>query len=293
MNKPVVRILFGILLCLSTLIALIFAAFRGIIFSEDYLLDKMTQGDFDKVVVESVRSNISDATTYFLPCGDTFNRTVSDEEILDYAHNSIRNIVNHMVKGTEVPKPQFESENLLKGIETDLQAFAEENDLEVEDDSVENIYESICDMARGQMMFYGKGIFEKLPSFNDYKLLINLSGVSIVVALVCFLALLLPNRKKIWSSLYTALIPVWIGTALGLIPTVMFKIYNLPERFVFKNSGMAEFIRNLNDLVVERLLLLFGAAFAIFSILVLISIIGNARHYAKSLGKKQAEDNNE
>ena len=74
--KTLVRFLVGVMLCLSVVISLIFIPLRGVVFSEDYLTEKLTGGYLDAKVVETVRENIAKSTELYLPCGDTFNRSV-------------------------------------------------------------------------------------------------------------------------------------------------------------------------------------------------------------------------
>lgn len=285
--KTVSRFFLGILLCLSVFISLMFLPFRGIMFSEDYLTEKITSGYFDINVVETVRKNMKKSTELYLPCGDVFNRTVNDEEITEYAHSSVRNIVRHFVHGEEVPKPQFESENLYNGLVAEMADYADENNIELEDDSIDELYEALCKGVRKQLMFYGIGIFNQLPSFADHKILINSCYAFILFAVISFVILLRKKGKNIWSRLYLVFTVVWLGTALGFVPAIMLKIFNLPERSAFSDTPqMKEFIRNLHDLILDRLLLSFGFAFIISTVLVIVSIVGVICHKGKQDRRK-------
>ena len=289
--KTMARFFVGAMLVLSVLVSLLFIPLRGIIFSEDYLVDRLTGGYLDTKVVETVRKNMAKSTELYLPCGDTFNRSVEDDEIIAYAHSSVRNIVRHFVYDEEVPKPAFESDNLYNALVTEMSAYADENNLELEDDAIDEIYEALCYGVRKQLMFYGIGIFNQMPSFADYKLIINSGYVFIALAVICFVVLVWKNRKSIWSRLYNGFTAVWLGAAVGFIPLVMLKLYNIPERSAFSDTPqMKELIRNIHDLFIDRLLLSFGLAFIVSTILVIVSIAGIIVHSNKQDNKTEISE---
>ena len=289
--KTLVRFLVGVMLCLSVVISLIFIPLRGVVFSEDYLTEKLTGGYLDAKVVETVRENIAKSTELYLPCGDTFNRSVEDEEIIAYAHSSIRNIVRHFVYDEDIPKPEFESENLYNALVSEMGAYAEENDLELQDDAIDEIYEALCYGVRKQLMFYGIGIFNQIPSYANYKSVIYFGYAFIGIAVVCFVVLIWKNGKSIWNRLYNAFTAVWLGTAVGFIPLIMLKLYNIPERSAFSYTPqMKELIRNIHDLFVDRLLLSFGVGFIVSTVLVIIAIVGVVIHRGRQDNKAEIEE---
>lgn len=272
--KGIIKAIIGILLLISVLITTLSFALHTLT-NTSKLANDLADDNLTSMVCEAVKEEIEVKTMLFQLGSDTFYKCVTNDEMAALTRSFMKNLVEHYVEGKNLNMPYFESEALKAQIEADLQLYASENGLEIEEGSVEEIYHIYCGIVSSKCAVVSQDYLEALPTFEKHTKHLGYGPIALVVSVILVILYILVDIKKVLSGLYGVFAWIWSAGALVFIPTFAFHLYDLPSRIAIGRSPLKELVRNILDAVLYRtigsgFLVLLGATLALITVIAIL-----------------------
>jgi len=242
------------------------------------LSDITVSGNYYELMRDEVGDAVQRSVMLLSLDESVFTENVADEEIDKTAYETLEVIYSRILKGSETELPRFGSEKLLAAVETELRAYAEENDLVYEEGSEEEVYEYLCGAVSQRMHVIGGRFIEKMTPYTRRLAVLDKWYLPLLVCAVFSAAIILIRKREIFLGIHTVLCALYAGSFFPFVLARIFAAKDYMKNIILSNYSLRELLLQLYRALFASLSLTFGIVFAIVAALLAADIFLLAKY---------------
>ncbi|MGN1480498.1 hypothetical protein [Porcipelethomonas sp.] len=229
------------------------------VLNEQTYINAVEKNHVSQKVLNEIENYFEKSSNYSRIPAEVYMSAVSEELVEDAIEQKISRVFDYITGNTnEIADAEIDFEELEKSISDYFEKFAEENNVEVNDDYNSQLQKTV-DTARNEidnftdvyMLSYinKTGVLSKVRTV--YGLLDTASAVMAGVVLVCIILIFIMNLKKKSYFLYWISSVLICSSVIVLIPGLYIRLSGYTQKLVIRNdyiySAVTGAINDIND----------------------------------------------
>lgn len=235
--------------------------------------DAMYENSVDEIAYEEIYAYFDRQYAYTGVEADVFKSAVTKKEISSAIFSYVDSTFDYMSgKTNKLPEFEYDFTELERSVDNDYQRWAEENEVEFDDqlaknekatiDSAEKVILTKLDIMMFSAINGENGFSTKIH--NNYGL-IKIAIIALAVAVAVVVGLLwIINRKHTNNLFYWVSTSIYSASAILIIPTLLFKLTKYFDRLAIKNeviySALTQSLYSVNGKILACGIIMFVLA---------------------------------
>ncbi len=273
-EKYVPNLILSILLVFSLIGAAFAMSAKYYIISEDTFIENVDENNIVDLTYNEIEKYFKDSEAYSGIPADVYMSAITKEDIAAIINVKISENISIITGSEKTLIPPFDYTNLEKSITNYFDKFAQENNVEINDDynnqlkkTIDTAISEIDEFSDVYMLdfMHEKNIIDKAADI--YKYLDPIMYIFMGLSLLCIILICGISRKKFRNAFYWISMALICSSALMLFPTLYIKLSGMANKLLIRNEGIYAAVTSyiskiLNMLcVTEIIILVIGIAF--------------------------------
>ena len=242
--KSILSAVLSVIIFISGFVFIAAGILNYTLFNVNFYTSRITDNEYSDILYNSVSEEINKRINTIQISQEGVMSVIDKNELNRMSESIVSDITEYILHRTEYKPVRYENKSLKETIEKELNAFAAEHNMTVQEGSVDEIYKFVTDIISSEINLIHKSYLDKIPPLEKYVRAAGFYYIFIIITAICSAAVLIINRKNILKGLYAVLSPLWIANCAVFIPAVMFSIYDFPPRIALAESPLKLFISN-------------------------------------------------
>ena len=234
---------------------------------------RTADGDYFNTVHDGIRASVERSCGSLPLDPDVIVGGISFDSVDSCVVDSLELTYARIFHGGEEELPVYENAELFDYIKTALDEYAAENGMAVEEGSAEDVYDHVCRDINAQIHALSENYIKKASVVSGYYGYLGYRWIAYAAAALAAAGIVVIKRKTLFSAFNVALTAAYAGSLIPFVLSVRLVWRGYLDRIILADGTLRSFILRVYNITFGDLRGFSAVFFAVFGVLLLVSII--------------------